>query len=140
MSALAVTQSSPVKPNAVKPLLQQFPVSQQRSNIPFVGLIIVLLAVGMGGAIILNTILEQQTRDLVVLQREATSLSNQEATLVSDANQLRSPRVLALKASNLGMVPNPHPVYLKLTDGELLGSPKEVTGEEMPAMTGGLNE
>lgn len=137
MSALLAPLRS-TQPERSKPRLRPLPeVPRKRSSAPFIGLVAVLLGFGAGGAILLNTTIEQQSREITSLQRQATSLTNQEAMLVANVNMLRSPRVLSAKAADLGMVPNPNPVYIELPDGKILGKPTPVTGKELPGMVGG---
>lgn len=136
MSALLAPQTRPETP---APRLRAVPSApRNRTKAPFVGLVAVLLGAGMAGMTLLNTILENRSRELLGLQREQTSLANQEAQLASDVNQLRSPRVLALKASDLGMVPAGRIGYIQLPEGQILGSPTPATGTEMPSLSGGL--
>lgn len=136
MSALLAPQRSPGKADRT-PRLRPIPdAPRKQSSAPFIGLVAVVLGAGMGGAILLNTVIEQQSRELVALQRQVTSLTNEEAMLTAQADMLRSPRVLALKAADLGMVPNPNPVYIKLPNGEILGTPTPITGTELPDMVG----
>lgn len=139
MSALVAPQrtssSRPREQRALKPVPS---APKKRSNAPFIALVGVVLGAGMAGAIVLNTAIEQQSRTLVSLQRDQTALINQEAMLTAQVNELRSPRVLALKASDLGMVPNPHPAYIDLATGEIIGTPKPVGANDLPNITGGL--
>lgn len=141
MSALAAPQHQS-RPKSTEPQprkLRPVPATARpRSNAPFIGLVAVVLGVGMAGAILLNTVIEQQSRTLQGLQEQSVSLANQQAMLEAEVNQLRSPRVLALKATDLGMVPNPNAVYIDLATGEIIGDPTAVTGNELPNITGGL--
>lgn len=140
MSALVNPQRNRVKATQPKAApLRPLPAPvRPRSNAPFIGLLAAVLGVGMGGAILLNTVIEEQARTLDDMQKQSVSLSNQQALLVSEVNELRSPRVLALKAIDLGMVPNPNPAYIDLKTGEIIGTPTVVEGDEIPSITGGL--
>ncbi|WP_353813910.1 hypothetical protein [Agromyces sp. SYSU T00266] len=55
------------------------------------------------------------------LQREQQKLSD-------DLDRLESPQFLAANAEALGMVPNAAPVYLRLSDGAVLGDPTAAAG------------
>ncbi|MDO4784327.1 MAG: hypothetical protein Q3997_04495 [Propionibacteriaceae bacterium] len=137
MSALLAPLRTPEKAGRDQRQLRAVPKpAGPRSNVPFMVLASCVLVFGMGGAIVLNTVIEQQSRELSRLQRQAVSLANQEALLSAQANNLRSPRVLALRATDLGMVVNPNPVYIQLPAGTILGEPVPVTGEELAGMTG----
>lgn len=56
------------------------------------------------------------------LIREA-QLAREEAKLSEDLDGVESPQFLAANAEALGMVPNSAPVYLRLSDGAVLGMP-----------------
>jgi hypothetical protein len=55
------------------------------------------------------------------LQREQQKLSD-------DLDRLESPQFLAANAEALGMVPNANPVYLRLSDGAVVGDPTAAAG------------
>ena len=48
--------------------------------------------------------------------------------LLTDLDRLESPQYLAMNAEALGMVPNSDPVYLRLSDGAVLGEPTAAGG------------
>ncbi|WP_350346867.1 hypothetical protein ABIQ69_09420 [Agromyces sp. G08B096] len=55
-------------------------------------------------------------------------LAREEQKLRETIDALESPQSVAQKAEALGMVPNAAPVYLRLSDGAVLGQPSEATG------------
>lgn len=61
------------------------------------------------------------------LLRQA-ELRREEAKLADDLDRLESPQYLAMNAEALGMVPNADPVYLRLSDGAVLGEPTPAGG------------
>jgi hypothetical protein len=61
------------------------------------------------------------------LLRQA-ELRREEAKLSDDLDRLGSPQFLAMNAEALGMVPNAEPVYLRLSDGAVLGEPTPAGG------------
>ena len=61
------------------------------------------------------------------LLRQA-ELRREEAKLADDLDRLESPQYLAMNAEALGMVPNADPVYLRLSDGAVLGEPTAAGG------------
>ncbi|MGJ4843980.1 MULTISPECIES: hypothetical protein [unclassified Leifsonia] len=69
------------------------------------------------GAYQLNTLQDKQTE----LQRSYQAASE-------DLNRLSSPQNLAANANALGMVTNSNPVYLRLSDGAVLGAPIPANG------------
>lgn len=69
------------------------------------------------GAYQLNSLQDKQTE----LQRSVQAASE-------DLNRLTSPQNLAANANALGMVTNSNPVYLRLSDGAVLGAPVAANG------------
>ncbi|MBM7504593.1 hypothetical protein ACFPER_17085 [Agromyces aurantiacus] len=65
--------------------------------------------------------LDAQVLRQAELQREQQKLSD-------DLDRLESPQYLAMNAEALGMVPNSDPVYLRLSDGAVLGQPTAAQG------------
>jgi hypothetical protein len=57
-----------------------------------------------------------------------TQLSREEQKLREQIDGLESPQFLAANAEALGMVPNAAPVYLRLSDGAVLGQPQAAAG------------
>ncbi|KQM83732.1 hypothetical protein [Agromyces sp. Leaf222] len=55
-------------------------------------------------------------------------LSRQQQTLAEDLDRVQSPQYLARNAEALGMVPNTNPVFLRLSDGAVLGQPAAAGG------------
>ncbi|MET4159425.1 hypothetical protein [Agromyces sp. PvR057] len=55
-------------------------------------------------------------------------LSRQQQTLAEDLDRVQSPQYLAQNAEALGMVPNTNPVFLRLSDGAVLGQPAAASG------------
>jgi len=62
------------------------------------------------------------------LQDTKTSLQREYQAVSEDVNRLSSPQNLAANANALGMVSNGTPVYLRLSDGAVLGSPAPASG------------
>ncbi|RXZ51621.1 hypothetical protein [Agromyces binzhouensis] len=65
--------------------------------------------------------MDEQLLRQAELQREQQKLSD-------DLDRLESPQFLAANAEALGMVPNAAPVYLRLSDGAVLGDPTAAAG------------
>jgi hypothetical protein len=77
-----------------------------------------LLSIGLSqGAYQLSSLQDTQTQ----LQRSAQAASE-------DLNRVASPQNLAANANALGMVSNSNPVYLRLSDGAVLGAPVPANG------------
>lgn len=106
------------------------------STLGFVAIIAVLVAAGLAGVMIVSTSVGQQSRELTSLRREATELGYTKASLESQLQATSSANSLALRATDLGMVPNPYAAFINLADGTVTGVPQAVKGDELPALTG----
>ena len=102
------------------------------SAIPFVLVVAVVLAVGMVGVLLLTMTLQSQAFAVRDRQHAADELGYRLADLQAQISEARSSGQLGIKASLLGMRPNPHPVLLVIPDGRVVGSPTRVTGGELP--------
>lgn len=125
MTATSMSAKRPVKaPNATV------------STLGFVGIVVALIAVGLGGVMIVTTSVGAQSKEITALRAEATRLGYHSAALESQLERVSSANSLALRASQLGMVPNPYPAFIDLADGTITGKPTKVTGNELPMLRG----
>lgn len=90
-----------------------------------------IAAVGLAAVMVVSTSVASQSRDLTALRKEATELGYVAAALTHDLQSTSSTSSLALRASEIGMVPNPYPVFIHLADGSILGEPVPVKGDEV---------
>ncbi|WP_233712234.1 hypothetical protein [Kribbella turkmenica] len=112
-------------------------------RMPFVIFVVSLLAAGLVGLLLLNTELQSGTFQVTELNKQADQLKDQQEQLEKQVRTLESPQNLADSALRMGMVPNPNPVFLRLSDGRVLGVPEEgkagtgaaMFGPGMPAAT-----
>jgi len=113
---------------------------------PFVVLVLVLLSLGLGALLLLNTLLAQGSFTLHELDAKVANLADQEQALQQKAAALASPKRLARSATELGMVASVNPAFLRAEDGKVLGapvpaaSPPPVVGSETSTATGQVNE
>lgn len=101
------------------------------SRFPFILGLVALIALAMGGLVVVNTQIQTQAVELAALEREATNLGHQQAALEADVNQARSAAHLEQQAHKLGMRPNPNPAFIVLPEGKILGTPTPVVGNEL---------
>jgi cell division protein FtsB len=94
-------------------------------RMPFVLFVVVLLVAGLVGLLLLNTGLQQGTFRVTELNKQAQQLRDQQEALEHQVRTLEAPQNLADRALKLGMVPNPNPVFLRLSDGKVLGVPEK---------------
>jgi len=94
---------------------------------PFVLLVAAILSVGLVTLLMLNTALSQGSFTANDLQQRAAVLADREQTLTQQLATNSSPGQLAARAASLGMVPGGSPVFLRISDGAILGEPKKAT-------------
>jgi hypothetical protein len=85
--------------------------------------VVALLVTGLLGLLLLNTVLAQDSFRLHSLQAQGKDLTLREQTLQRSVDDLSAPNALARRAAALGMVPGGAPVFLRLPDGAVLGTP-----------------
>lgn len=95
----------------------------QAPRAPFLIVMGALLAAGLLGLLLLNTTLAQSAFIAHDLQAQTTALADQEQALVQKVAEQESPTVLERRARAIGMVPSSTPVFLRLSDGAVLGVP-----------------
>lgn len=105
-------------------------------RMPFVLFVVALLAAGLVGLLLLNTELQRGTFQVTSLNTQADQLRDQQEQLERQVRTLQSPQNLADRALKMGMVPNPNPVFLRLSDGQVLGVPAEGKAGTGAAMFG----
>lgn len=140
--------SSPRRPS--RPPARRRPVLREVPPVPatvagsgvFALVVVGLLLSGMGVLLVLNTTLAQGAFVISSLTRTQNQLAVQEQQLLQQVAQEEAPESLQARAVQLGMVPVPAPVFLRLADGAILGTP--VPAPAMPraqrvaAVTSGL--
>ncbi|WP_420175732.1 hypothetical protein [Luteococcus sp. OSA5] len=122
---------------AERPALQSVQTSPFRlSRVAFTIFLLTLLGAGMVGVLLLNTAIQQRATTVAQAQRTADDLGHRQASLNARVQQLRSSSDLADRAWQMGLRPNPYPVFVQLDadgkGGRVLGEPSRVTGQEMP--------
>lgn len=95
----------------------------QAPRAPFLMVMGALLTAGLLGLLLLNTTLAQGAFIAHDLQAQTTALADQEQALVQKVAEQESPTVLERRARAIGMVPSSTPVFLRLSDGAVLGVP-----------------
>jgi hypothetical protein len=88
----------------------------------FAVLCIVVLAAGLVALLMMNTALASGIYQLKDLQGQSGTLTDQQEQLTQAVDDLRSPRNLAAKAQQLGMVPAKSMAFIRLSDGSVIGA------------------
>jgi hypothetical protein len=86
------------------------------------------VAVIVVAQLLLSIAVTQGAYEIDDYQMDRAALALEEQKLSEDLDRLESPQYLAMNAESLGMVPNANPVYLRLSDGAVLGEPTAAGG------------
>jgi hypothetical protein len=108
--------------------------TQRLARFPFLLVMIGIFGLGMAGLLMLNTTLQNQAFQARSLNRQATELAYVQADLQNQLDKNAAPAEVARLASKAGMRPNPHPAFLVLPEGKIVGKPIPVNGQEMPSL------
>lgn len=136
MSTAAVTRrAQPAAHRPSKPAVHvvRAPVTPARA--PFVIVVLVLLATGLGTLLLLNTLLAQGSFTLHTLNERVANLADREQALQQRASELAAPQRLARRAKSLGMVPSQNPAFLRAEDGKILGEPVPASAPVAPVIS-----
>ncbi|GAA1968706.1 hypothetical protein GCM10009738_51520 [Kitasatospora viridis] len=98
------------------------PRGSGRGRTPFAVLVGLLLSAGLLGLLMLNTALNEGSFELTKLQKQTTTLTDQQQALQQEIDHDSAPDALENAARGLGMVSGGDPAFLK-DDGTVLGSP-----------------
>ena len=108
------------------------PLRSTVSTVGFGLIILVLLAFGMGLVMVVTTSVAAQSKELSGLRTEATQLEYKAANLTTQLQARSNTASLVMRATDAGMVPNPNPVFIRLSEKKILGDAKPVAGDEAP--------
>jgi hypothetical protein len=97
---------------------------RESGRLPFALLIIFLVAAGLVGLLLVNTSLQSGAFEAGRLQQDNQLLAEQQGDLQRQVQQLSSPGEVTRRAGALGMVADPNPGFLRLSDGKVLGDPQ----------------
>lgn len=136
MSALPA-QTRPVSRPAVerRPRLRPAPEAAGRVRPRLAYAVVALASIGAIAIaqLLLSIAMTQGAYEMDEQLLRQAELRREEAKLADDLDRLESPQYLAMNAEALGMVPNSDPVYLRLSDGAVLGEPTPAGGSATPS-------
>lgn len=138
MSALEALRAAPRRRQelaAERPRLRRIDTPARRMpGTGFALLVVAIVVVGMVGLLVLNTSLQDQGFEVRRAQRTANELAYRVSDLETRVHRAAAPADIAARATDLGMVPNPHAVFIDLATGAVLGQPKAPNGTEVPSL------
>ncbi|GGI35035.1 hypothetical protein GCM10010988_01910 [Cnuibacter physcomitrellae] len=136
----STTRRADGRPATPRPRFTIVPSRAQRRRRPKIAYAAVVIA-GVLAIVIaqltLSVGLSQGAYEIESLQSSQKELDRTNQTLSEQMDKLSSPQNLASQAETLGMVSNSAPVYLRLSDGAVLGSPAPAAATS--TVTGGGN-
>jgi hypothetical protein len=100
---------------------------------PFVLLVAAILVTGLVGLLMLNLSMQKASFQLASLQDRSDALQTREQRLDVTVDRLSSSDRLTDEATRMGMVPNPNPVFLDLSNGKVIGDPAVAQPRVVPA-------
>jgi hypothetical protein len=101
---------------------------QARPRIAYALTAVAGMAVMVVAQLLLSVGISQSAYEISTLQSRQVELGRTAESLSEDLVRVSSPQSLAANAAALGMVSNSNPVYLRLSDGVVLGKPQEAAG------------
>ncbi len=110
----------------VSPIAQAIPVKLpegQVSNKTFSWGVLLLAALGALTSLFINTQSAQASFQKHALQNQLSQMVSTQQTLTRDVESAESPDKLANLAKKMGMVPASSPVFIRISDGTILGTP-----------------
>lgn len=129
----AVARARPVRRLAPPRLRVVSPPATSRSRLPYAAACTAVLAVTLVALLMMNIALSRTSFAVHELEQQRALLVEQEQALSEQLALEGSPGRLAERARALGMVPNPQPAFVRLSDGAVLGSPEPAVAPESPA-------
>jgi len=118
-----------------RPVLRPIASPPRRmGTVPFAVLMVLLLALGMVGVLLLTTQLQGQAFEVREAQRQARERGYRGSALEAHVTRTRAPEQRARAATALGMVPYPHGVFIDLATGQVVGEATPARGDEVPSL------
>lgn len=112
-------------PAVPRPQLTVVPAPASRvRRVPFVALVVGVLAAGLVGLLVLNTSLQRGAYVVTDLRAEAGDLALRQQDLQVKVAALQAPQRVAEQALALGMVKGDSAAFLSLGTGKVVGVPK----------------
>lgn len=110
-------------PAARPPALRAVPAAIQRpGHLVFAALCMALLSCGLVALLMLNTAMTKGSFDLQQLGQTSAALADRQEALAQSLDSYRSPSALAGRARRLGLVPADSMAFIRLEDGQVLGT------------------
>jgi|SRR5690242_13016593 len=96
------------------------PRGARSSRTPFILLLVGLLGGALVSLLVISTTLAQGAFRITSLQEQNANLAREQQTLTNEVAQAANPAVIASKAEQLGMRPNPHLGFIDQKTGKII--------------------
>ncbi|MFM1778200.1 MAG: hypothetical protein RL741_818 [Actinomycetota bacterium] len=119
----------------VSPIAQAIPVGVPQgraSKRTFIFIILGMIISGMMMLLYINTVAAQASFQKYELQIQLSQMTALEQSISSTVSLSESPGMLLESATAMGMVPAQTPVFLRLSDREILGTPVVAAPQVVP--------
>jgi hypothetical protein len=110
-------------PRHTRPVTRPVSGSRPRSRaprMPFILLLVGLLGGALVSLLVISTTLAQGSFHITNLQQQNANLARQKQILTNEVAQAENPAVIAQKAKQLGMRPNPHLCFIDPKTGKIV--------------------
>jgi hypothetical protein len=122
-TALAA-RTAPATERITRPELSVVPAAEAPSpRMPFVVLVLALIAAGLIALLLLNTAINENAFRLHSLETNKKALDLRQQQLEQDILELENPGPLNAAAQRQGLVPIGQPAFIELPDGKIIGVP-----------------
>lgn len=128
-TAIPAPRTAPER--ATRPSAPPVPVAAPRA--PFVLLVLVLVAAGIVGLLVLNTAINTNSFALQQLRDKQDQLDSQQQEVSQELADRESPGSLRAAAARMGLVPAGRSAYIRLPDGKVIGVPQPAPPVSDPA-------
>jgi hypothetical protein len=134
MSAVSYAQYQPARPRAVeRPSLRVVPRLRAQLSVRSATVLVVSLILLVLARLFVQVAVDASAYTIAELNRENVSLTRDAEFLTEQLNVLNSPQNVATIASQMGMVNNSRPAYLRLSDGSVWGDGAPAIGSAIGA-------
>lgn len=139
--SLRTPTASPLRtPSAPRPRLTVVSAGTAHGRrIPFVALVVAVLAGGLIGLLVLNTSLQRGAYTITHLRDQAADLRLRQQHLELTVAQLQAPQRVAEEALALGMVQGDSPAFLSLATGKVIGVARAGQPGNQPEVGGSVS-
>ena len=108
-----------IAPRHTRPVAGSRPRSRT-PRMPFILLLVGLLGGALVSLLVISTTLAQGSFHITKLQEQNANLAREKQILTNEVAQAENPAVIASKAEQLGMRPNPHLGFIDLKTGKIV--------------------